>query len=231
MGEERKDLGDAAQESDAGMRTPVGNVLTEAEKERIRSEEFHSAEQQRYREDVRREVRREARGRTTWARVAAMLMLEPGISDEIASDPDSTKQGLVVVAVTNAVAFLLLLPIVLVTIPLSIIFIAVNAGLYCLISRVFAHEVPPYPYWFRALLFASAPSAMGIVPIIGGLAGGIYVVVLNVVVIRDLARITTGGAIVVWLIAVLLPLILITAASLWLGLAAFLQHVTTVLHL
>ena len=231
MSEEREDNGDAAQESNAELRTPVGNMLTEAEKERIRSEEIHSAEERRYREDVRREVRREARGRTTWARVAAMLILEPGISDEIASDPDSTTQGLVVVAVTNAVAFLLLLPIVLVTIPLSIIYIAVNAGLYCLISRLFASEVPVYSNWFRALMFATAPSAMGIVPIIGGLAGGIYVVVLNVVVIRDLARITVGAAIVVWLIATLLPLILIMAAGLWLGLAAFLQHVPAVLHL
>ena len=231
MSGEREDHGDEAQASDAGSRAPVGNVLTEAEKERIRSEEIHSVEERRYREDVRREVRREARGSTTWARVTAMLMLEPGISDEIASDPDSTTQGLVVVAVTNAVAFLLLLPIVLVTIPLSIIFIAINAGLYCLSARLFASEVPVYSHWFRALMFATAPSAMGIVPIIGGLAGGIYVVVLSVVVIRDLARITTGAAIVVWLIATLLPLILIMAAGLWLGLATFLQHVPAVLQL
>ena len=160
-----------------------------------------------------------------------MLKLEPGISDEIASDPNSTKQGLVVLAVANAAPFLLLLPIVLVTIPISIIFIAINAGLYCLFSRLFASEVPAYSNWFRALLFATTPSALGIVPFIGTLVGGIYVVVLNVIVIRDLARITTGAAIVVWLIAVLLPTILITAAGLSFGLAAFLQHMPASLHL
>ena len=231
MNNDREGLGDAAQESDAGSQSPAGNALSEAEKERIRSEEVHSAEEHRYREDVRREVRREARGSTTWARVVAMLKLEPGISDEIASDPDSTKQGLVVLAVANAAALLLLLPIVLVAIPLSIIFIAINAGLYCLFSRLFASEVPAYSNWFRALLFATAPSALGIVPIIGALVGGIYVVVLNVIVIRDLARITTGAAIVVWLVGVLLPLILITAATLSFGLAAFLQHMPASLHL
>ena len=220
--------GDAAPGGDAGSQAPAGNVLNEAEKERIRSEEIHSAEARRYREDVRREIRREARGSATWARVVAMLQLEPGISDEIASDPNSTKQGLVVVAVANAVAYLLLLPIVLVTIPVSIAFVAINAGLYSLLSRLFVSEVPEYSHWFRALLFASAPSALGIVPIIGSLVGAVYVVVLNVIVIRDLARITTGAAIVVWLIVLLLALILIVAAGLWLGLAAFLQHMPTV---
>ena len=231
MSEEREGLGDGGQGSDAGSQAPAGNVLNEAEKERIRSEEIHSAEEQRYREDVRREARQEARGSSTWARVVAMLKLEPGISDEIASDPNSTKQGLLVLGVANAAAFLLLLPIIVVTIPFSIIYVAINAGLYCLFSRLFASEVPAYSNWFRALLFAMAPSALGIVPIIGSLAGGIYVVVLNVIVIRDLARITTGAAIVVWLIAVLVPTILIIAAALSFGLAAFLQHMPATFHL
>jgi len=231
VSEEREGLGDGGQGFDAGSQAPAGNVLNEAEKERIRSEEIHSAEEQRYREDVRREVGREARGRTTWARVVAMLKLESGVSDEIASDPNSTKQGFVVLAVANAAACLLFLPFVLVAIPLSILFIAVSAGLYCLISRLFAHEVPPYRYWFRALLFTTAPSAMGIVPILGSLVGPIYGVVLNVVVIRDLARITTGAAIIVWLIGGLLPLILITAAGLWRGLAPFQPHMPALFRL
>ena len=231
MSNDPEGTGDAAPGGDAGSQAPAGNVLNEAEKERIRSEEMHSAEERRYREDVRREIRREARGSATWARVVAMLQLEPGISDEIASDPNSTNQGLVVVAVANAVAYLLLLPIVLVTIPVSIVFVAINAGLYSLLSRLFVSEVPEYSHWFRALLFASAPSALGIVPIIGSLVGAIYVVVLNVIVIRDLARITTGAAIVVWLIVLLLALILIAAVGLWLGLAAFLQHVPAVFNL
>lgn len=228
MSNDPEGIGDAAQAGDAGSQAPAGNALNEAEKERIRSEEIHSAEERRYREDVRREIRREARGSATWARVVAMMQLEPGISDEIASDPNSTNQGLLVVAVANAVAYLLLLPIVLVTIPVSIVFIAINAGLYSLLSRLFASEVPEYSHWFRALLYASAPSALGIVPIIGSLVGGIYMVVLNVVVIRDLARITTGAAIVVWLIVLLLALMVIVVAGLWLGLAAFLQHMPTV---
>ena len=104
-----------------------------------------------------------------------------------------------------------------------------TAGLYCLFSRLFANEVPAYPNWFRILLFTSAPTALGIVPIVGALVGSVYTIVLHVGAIRDLARITTGAAIVVWLIAVLLPMILIVAAALTFGLSVLMQHLPDIL--
>lgn len=224
MNEERDRLGDAAPEADAGSEAPADGGLSEVEKERIRSEEIHSAEEQKYREEVRREVRREAGDGSTWSRVLAMLKLEPGISEEIASDPKSTKQGLVVLVIASTAACLLVLPVVLFTIPLTLIAIAMTAGLYCLFSRLFANEVPAYPNWFRMLLFTTAPTALGIVPFIGALVGSVYTIVLQVVAIRDLARVTTGAAVVVWLISVLLPTILLVAAALTFGLAALMQY-------
>ena len=161
------------------------------------SSHLDNPQEKRYREEVRREVRREAGAGSTWSRVLAMLKLEPGISEEIASDPNSTKRGLVVVIVANVAACLFVLPVVLITIPATLVAIAVTAGLYCLFSRLFANEVPAYPNWFRILLFTSAPTALGIVPIVGALVGSVYTIVLHVVAIRDLARITTGAAIVV----------------------------------
>ena len=56
--------------------------------------------------DKLREVRPAARGSTTCARVVAMLKLEPGISDEIASDPTSMRQGIAVLAAVNIVCSL-----------------------------------------------------------------------------------------------------------------------------
>ena len=229
MSEEREGLDAEENESDAGTHTPSGGTLSEAEKERIRSEEVHSEEEKRYREEVRREVRREAGAGSTWSRVLAMLKLEPGISEEIASDPNSTKRGLVVVIVASVAACLFVLPVVLITIPATFVAIAVTAGLYCLFSRLFANEVPAYPNWFRILLFTSAPTALGIVPIVGALVGSVYTIVLHVVAIRDLARITTGAAIVVWLIAVLLPTILIVAAVLTFGLTVLMQYLPEIL--
>ncbi len=224
VNEERHPRDDASSEADAESQAPAGDGLSESEKERIRSEEIHSAKERNYREEVRREVRREAGGGSTWSRVLAMLKLEPGISETIASDPKSTKQGLVVLVIASAAACLLFLPLVLVTIPFTLIAIAVTAGLYCLFSRLFANEVPAYPNWFRMLLFTSAPTALGIVPFVGTLAGSVYTIVLHVVAIRDLARVTTGAAVVVWLISILLPTILVVAAALTFGLAAFMQY-------
>ncbi len=113
---------------------------------------------------------------------------------------------------------------ILVTVPVALVATAGLAGLYWLVSRVFASEVPPYPNWLRALLFASAPSALGIVPILGGTVGFVYAVVLHVVVIRDLGRISTGSAVLVWLAAIALPVILLVSAAMMYGLAAILRY-------
>ena len=159
-----------------------------------------------------------------------MLKLEPGISEEIAADPNGTRQGLIVFVVGNAAASIWLLPIILITVPIGLLVTAIYAGLLCLLSRLFSNDVPPYPNWFRTLLFTSAPSALGIIPFIGGVVGGIYVLVLQVVAIRDLARITTGAAVVVWLVVVLLPLMLVVAAAMALGAAAILEFLPQILN-
>ncbi len=160
-------------------------------------------------------------GRPAWERVKAMMRLEPGISVEIASDTNSTTQAFMVAALAHVVALLLMAPLALLTLPLTLVGLAITAGMFCLFSRVFADSVPDYLPWFRVALFASAPSALGIIPILGSIAGGIYVIVLQIIAIRDLARISPGAAIVVWLIGALLPLILIGTAALALGVATF----------
>ena len=152
--------------------------------------------------------------RQTWNRVVAMLKLEPGIAEEIGRDPESTKQGLAVAAVANAVASLLALPLLPIVVPLAVGMTAIAAKAYSLIALLFTDEVPPYSHWLRAMLFASAPGAFGIVPFVGTFVGGVYSVVLQIVAIRDLARISTGTAIVVWVILVLIGTVLAAAVVL-----------------
>ena len=152
--------------------------------------------------------------RQTWNRVVAMLKLEPGIVEEIGRDPESTKQGLAVAAVANAVASLLALPLLPIVVPLAVGMTAIAAKAYSLIALLFTDEVPPYSHWLRAMLFASAPGAFGIVPFVGTFVGGVYSVVLQIVAIRDLARISTGTAIVVWGILVLIGTVLAAAVVL-----------------
>lgn len=150
----------------------------------------------------------------TWTRVLAMLKLEPGIAEEIGRDPESTKQGLAVAAVANAVASLLALPLLPIVVPLAVGMTAIAAKAYSLIALLFTDDVPPYSHWLRAMLFASAPGALGIVPFVGTFVGGVYSVVLQIVAIRDLARISTGTAIVVWVILILIGTVLVAAVAL-----------------
>ncbi len=159
--------------------------------------------------------------RQTWERVLAMLRLEPGISMEIASDPRSTMQGVLVLVVASAIASIFVPPLILLTLPVTLVVLAINAGLFCLFSRLFADEVPPYPHWLRVILFSSAPSALGIIPFIGAIVGSIYSIVLQIVAIRDLARIGPGAAAFVWFIGAVLPWTLIVTVALALGVAAF----------
>ena len=150
----------------------------------------------------------------TWNRVVAVLKLEPGIAEEIGKDPESTKQGLAVAAVANAVASLLALPLLPIVVPVAIGMTAIAAKAYSLIALLFTDDVPPYSHWLRAMLFASAPGALGIVPFVGTFVGGVYSVVLQVVAIRDLARVPTSTAIVVWVILLLIGVVLVAAVLL-----------------
>lgn len=159
-----------------------------------------------------------------WTRVVTMVKLEPGISEEIAGDPQATRQGLIVAAIAFAASSLVMPLFIPLALAGGLLGIAIGAGLYCLLSRIFSDQVPGYVSWFRTLLFASAPSALGIVPLIGGIVGSVWIVILHVVTIRDLARLTTGAAIVVWLFSVILPMVLFVGALLVVGVTTFLQY-------
>ena len=198
------------QPMDAGSATESEGVLSDAEKERIRSEELHASEEQEYRQQVRREIR----GTSVWARALAMLKLEPGISEEIANDPGATKQAFVVFVIAQALAGgVLLVPVSLLLLPLSLAATAIIILLVSLVARLFSTAVPPYSHWFRALLFSTSPYALGVIPFIGSFVGIVYSIVLQIVVIRDLPRISTGQAVVTWLIAILLPFAALVAVA------------------
>ena len=155
-------------------------------------------------------------------RTVAVLALEPGISEEIASDRGATKQALAVLAIATFLAGGLpdspnsLLAPLYGLLPLTIRMLLLR-----LVSRMFAKEVPAYMYWFRALLFASAPFALGVIPQIGSIMGRIYGLVLEIVVIRDLSHISTGQAVGTWVIAMLVPLAVLTLSLIFVGYSIF----------
>ena len=179
--------------------------LSEEAKEKIQEEE-------RYREGVRREIRRTSTGSLLVNRVLRMLKLEPGIFTEIATDPAATGQAAIVYVVAYCVGTATVAPFVnLFFVPIGFVFQLVVALLFSLVTRLFSEDVPPFPQWFRVMFFASAPAVFGIVPWIGSIVGAVYTIVLMIVATRDLARVSTGSAILCWLFVVLLPAIVFIA--------------------
>ena len=216
---------DRRQDPEPGPSASVETYLTEAEKERIRSEEIRLAQERKYRDEVRKQLRSERRSSEfrgsigqraldvlkleLWPRVLAMLKFKPGIVQEIASDPNSTKQGAIVLVAAQATSSIFSFLLIPIAVPAAFVVIAAAAGLLCLTSRLFSKQVPAYQEWLRALMFATAPRAIGLVPILGDVAGNIYTLVLMVFVTRNLARVSTEVAAVI----VLLPLLSLGAIT------------------
>lgn len=181
-----------------GGKTP----LSDEERERIRAEELRAHQERSYRKEVRREIR----GVSLWDRLLRVLKLEPGVSEEIAADESATLQAVVVLSLASVVSALLVLgPAALLAIPFALVGNAIAAGIVFLVMRAFAAKPPDYLPLFRVLGFAFAPNALGLIPFLGSLAGLVYSAVLSVVAIRDLGRLSTGEAIIVYALSVVIP--------------------------
>lgn len=200
-GDKAGDTAGAAPDATAGD-TP----LSDEERERIRTEELRAFQERSYRKEVRREIR----GASVWDRLLRVLKLEPGASEEIAADERATLQAVVVLALASVVSSLLVLgPAALLAIPFALVGNAIAAGIVFLVMRAFAAKPPDYMPLFRILGFAFAPNAMGLVPFLGSLAGLVYSAVLSVVAIRDLGRLSTGEAVIVYVLSVVIPFFVI----------------------
>ena len=68
-------------------------------------------------------------------------------------------------------------------------------------------ELPSYLAWTGGQFFAVAPFVLGLVPLLGGVAGLIYSIVLHVVAIRDMSGRSTGEGVVVFLISALVQFV------------------------
>ncbi|MDE0621733.1 MAG: hypothetical protein OXH83_08700 [Bryobacterales bacterium] len=174
--------------------------------------------------------------RSAWDRVKAVLRFEPDIFMEIAQDNSATGQACVVFGVAVLLSCLWTFPIVPIAWLFGFLGIAIMTGLFMLLARMFAGGPPsegvaeshepredrrddmlPYSGWLRAILFASVPVAFGVVPLVGTFIGAIFSLILEIVAIRELSGISTGAAVMTWLIAVLVPGILLIVSVMLFG--------------
>lgn len=201
---------------DAEVSPNENAALSEEERERIRREELRSFRERSYREEVRRELR----GASLWDRMLRVLKLESGVFAEIAADPQATSQAVIAIALAYALCLLKTGPLLLISVPAALVGIAVTAGIVSFVARFFADEPPRYAPLFRVLGYASIPAALGLVPLLGDLVAAVYIIVLGVVAIREACRISTGQAVLVFVIAVVLPWIVFATALITVGVLA-----------
>lgn len=81
-------------------------------------------------------------------------------------------------------------------------------------------EVPTFRVWFAAFAFASVPNPLNAVPMVGPAAATVYIALLQITAIRELARISNSEAVLYWLGAFVLPVIVAVVVVLVYGAAA-----------
>ena len=65
--------------------------------------------------------------------------------------------------------------------------------------------------------FAQAPLSLGLIPFVGSFVGLVYWIATTIAAIHRVARIPVGQAILTWVLALMLPLLLLLALALLFG--------------
>ena len=150
--------------------------------------------------------------RAFWNRLLGTLRCEAEVFEEIAEDPGATRQALsvVVVALLAATAGRAAvtdwnswqaLPMLLLFAISAFAAWPIGAAICSVMSRWFSVDSPRFSFWLRVVGFIQAPLAIGVIPIAGSLVAWAYCLVLQVVAVKRLARVSTGIAILVGLVA------------------------------
>ena len=167
-----------------------------------------------------------------WARVQRALKRESGFFAEVGNDPKATTEAFVVVIVAGLISGLG--PIIgpgrfrfggwIFSIVGSAIGLAIGVGILWLISKLFKGN-GEYINLLRAGGYASAPTALGIIPFIGAIAGAIWAILLMIKAVKETQNTSDGGAIATVLIpaaviGLLVLLIVVVIGVALLGFAA-----------
>ncbi|MXY25689.1 MAG: hypothetical protein F4Y45_14380 [Acidobacteria bacterium] len=128
------------------------------------------------------------------ARIARVFSFDTSVYPEVAAAP-ATGQAIVVVSVaatlSGGVASLVLFFFV---VPGALVFLAVQALLVMLVTRLFGGHPAAFIEWYRALGFAQAPLVVGLVPLLGWIVAPFYSAAAQVTAISRVARLSTGMA-------------------------------------
>lgn len=157
--------------------------------------------------------------RTLGERLAAVFRGDPRVFSEVADDPSARWQALLVGGFAGSLLSVSILTILVfpVSVPLALLGVAIEAFTFWIAINLIGHQSHPYSNIFRVIAFTTAPGVLGVIPGIGQVAGGIYVIVLQIVAVSRIARVSIGGAIGIWLIAWVVPIVFVIGVVLVFG--------------
>lgn len=159
-------------------------------------------------------------------RLRRVLKLEAGVFQEIGADPAATVQAIIVVVLASLIGGLGVLigpgdfgfGSWLLSGLFSVVGLAVGAGILYLLSRMFKAQ-GDYMSLFRSLGYASAPQALSIIPIIGGIVGVIWSIILAIRAVKETQNVGDGTAVAIVLIPAAIVFVIVLILVLAVGMA------------
>ncbi len=158
-------------------------------------------------------------------RLLASLTLKPDSFRSIAANPSTLQSVLTaIIGIALIGSFGTLVLTLTIVYPIFVL-AGVTLSFVCsrfVAAKVLANQFPPdampsYPNWIRAQYFVLAPWAIGVVPIVGSFVALVYSLVLVVFSITDITGCSTGQAIVILLLSLVLPFVLGTVLTVIFG--------------
>lgn len=132
------------------------------------------------------------------ARLPRVLKLEDPVFSEIADDEGSTIQAVVITALAAVIGNLTadgnFLGNILAGLIVAPIGLFIWTGILYLVGKMFGGQ-GTYSQLLRPIGYAGAPFALGIVPVIGGIAGLVYSAIIQVRAVMAVNKVSQGSAI------------------------------------
>ncbi len=152
-----------------------------------------------------------------------IVTLDAAAVQEVAADPNATLPALIILAIGGAlggVGALNPIAIVVGAVLVPLIYF-VWVGILFLLAKLFGGAGSYMPYYNSMGHGCGLVSWIGIIPILGALISLVWGVVVGVVVTREVHRFSTGKAVAVVLIPVLLLLTCVVILAVLVGAAIF----------
>lgn len=154
-----------------------------------------------------------------WQRVLRAFRREPGVFGEVGSDEKATGEAIVVAVAAALIGGLGTIwaggldagSWIGTAIGTGTLGLAIGVGILFLIGRLFQSR-GTYIALFRAGGYAYAPAALGIVPVVGAIAGSVWSVVLMIRAVRETQEVSDGAAVAIVLIPVAVGILIAALA-------------------